>query len=673
MRQATVAMRPGRFAVRAVLLALALAVALGIGFELLPRRAGAQEGVAISSIEYDAVGGVVRVQASGQAASNARLFIDGVEVDTTVVELASPAGASSPVVFAIEASSSTAPVQLARMQQAALAVIAQLPAGTPVSVVQFGDASSVLVNGTTDRSAAEQAVRSITPGSMSVLYDGVRVANEVAAPGSTVVVMTWGWNFGGAPTTRPMAVQAVLDGDAQVLAYAFGSDYDAPFLGEIAAASGGAFEVAPATAEALAAGVLGRLGSVPGPSSYELIAIAPGLDAGVHEVRVEAGGISSSVPLEVTGSAASVTPPGVVAPVATAPSNTVPAAPRVTPETSSGAGQWANALWPVGLGALALAAAAMIRRRLRGTGVAAPSEPRVSLLARLPRLSRPRLPSLSRGGGTTRAPGRGGPQPLVTGGRLKTAMENDEIETHFQPVFTLADGRIAGAEALLRWQQPGFGEAATARMFLGRAAHSGMLEQIGNLALRPAFELTRELQRAGVSGLRLSVNVSGEQLAVPEQLYAVVKDALEGSSLSSWHLEIEVPEQVLAVRGAELAPLFTDLSALGVGLVVDDFWGIDRGVEVLSLPGLRGVKVDLWANTGSPGAREQLRVAVAAAHARGLFAVAKRVETDEELAFASEIGCDFAQGHHFARPMPAAEYRAYALRYGAETPDRLAS
>jgi EAL domain-containing protein (putative c-di-GMP-specific phosphodiesterase class I) len=248
---------------------------------------------------------------------------------------------------------------------------------------------------------------------------------------------------------------------------------------------------------------------------------------------------------------------------------------------------------------------------------------------------------------------------------VAAGLRQNEFSMHFQPVIALATGELVGAEALLRWEQPGLGEAATARQFMSKALSAGVLNEMSQSAVGPACEFARDFQIEGKRAFSLSVNLSATQLADGVAAVASVREALATSQLPPWCLQLEVPERALIEGVPDLPKTLERLARIGVGIVIDDFWGSDRPEEILAIPGLSAVKLDVRANTNNDATRAQLHVAARLAHERKLIVTAKRVESLFEIEFARELGCDLVQGHAYGRPMTAGAFRNFAAGMSA--------
>ncbi|MDY7102258.1 MAG: EAL domain-containing protein [Actinomycetota bacterium] len=243
---------------------------------------------------------------------------------------------------------------------------------------------------------------------------------------------------------------------------------------------------------------------------------------------------------------------------------------------------------------------------------------------------------------------------------LSRAVDDDQLRVYYQPIVRVVDGRIIGAEALVRWQHPVDGLRSPGD-FIEVAEQTGLIVPIGAWVLE---EATRELARWSAGSdrhgeLMLSVNVSAVQLRDPG-LVAVVERALCTTGIDPARLVLEITESV--VVAPELGEVLGALRALGVGIAIDDF-----GTGYSSLSYLRDFAIDVVkidrsfvrdAGRGSAQAGAIIGGVTALAAQLGLRIVAEGVEGPPELVAVRRAGCGFAQGFHFAKPLTPAVFAA---------------
>ena len=236
---------------------------------------------------------------------------------------------------------------------------------------------------------------------------------------------------------------------------------------------------------------------------------------------------------------------------------------------------------------------------------------------------------------------------------LHRAVENDELVLHYQPLVSLATGRMTGFEALLRWQHPVQGLLAPAA-FMDLAEESGAIVPMGSWVLRTACTQAQSwADRYPDHPFTLSVNLSPSQLFEAD-IVDDVASALRESGFPASHLVLELTEGVMLQEGRETVERLQALKALGVQLAIDDF-----GTGYSSLSYLRRLPVDILKidklfvdgiadrETDSAFASAIIRMA----ETLHLETVAEGVEQPEQAEKLRSLGCLSAQGFHFAKPL----------------------
>ena len=237
---------------------------------------------------------------------------------------------------------------------------------------------------------------------------------------------------------------------------------------------------------------------------------------------------------------------------------------------------------------------------------------------------------------------------------LHQAIDRNQLSVHYQPRIRLKDGRLIGAEALLRWQHPELGWVSPAR-FIPLAEDSGLIDQIGLWVLRQVCSQLALWQSAGYAIGSVSVNVSGRQFRATK-LVEQVRDALAASGLAPELLELEVTEGVLIDDIEFVAEILDQLKQTGVSLALDDF-----GTGYSSMAYLKRLPIDVLKIDQSfvrdleqdQGSRSIVQAIIALAHALNKSVVAEGVETQPQADLLLAWGCEEVQGYHFGRPMTA--------------------
>jgi diguanylate cyclase (GGDEF)-like protein/PAS domain S-box-containing protein len=241
---------------------------------------------------------------------------------------------------------------------------------------------------------------------------------------------------------------------------------------------------------------------------------------------------------------------------------------------------------------------------------------------------------------------------------LRRALELEEFRVYYQPMVALESGKIAGVEALVRWEHPKRG-LLLPEEFLAVAEETGLIVRIGRWVLREACKQAQAWQQRcpSASPLTMSVNLSPTQFFHPE----LVAEILHETEVDASTLQLEITEGALTTITARSAEdILHRLKDLGVKLAIDDF-----GVGYSSLSYLKrfpvdylkidrsfigGLKQDL--NSGAWKDEEIVPAMIDMTHALGLGVVAEGVEAAKQLARLSDMRCDLAQGNYLLEPLP---------------------
>jgi diguanylate cyclase (GGDEF)-like protein/PAS domain S-box-containing protein len=251
--------------------------------------------------------------------------------------------------------------------------------------------------------------------------------------------------------------------------------------------------------------------------------------------------------------------------------------------------------------------------------------------------------------------------------QLAAALDKGQLEVFYQPIFELGSGRLAGAEALVRWRHPRRG-LLTPGSFIGIAEETGLIVPLGRWVLHDVCrQLAAWQQVPGLADLRVAVNFSAHQFAESDPV-ADVTDAITraGVARGGERLTVEVTESVLIGRPDSVAEELAGLRELGMNIAIDDFGTGFCSLSYLKQLPLDVLKVDKSFVDGLPHSRPDRAIVIsiiALAHELGFDVVAEGVETPEQRDSLLQHGADYVQGFLMARPQPAAEFeRAFASR-----------
>ncbi len=241
---------------------------------------------------------------------------------------------------------------------------------------------------------------------------------------------------------------------------------------------------------------------------------------------------------------------------------------------------------------------------------------------------------------------------------LRRALERRELRLVYQPVVSLHDGAIVGAEALVRWEHPERG-LVPPNDFIPVAEDCGLIEPIGRWVLGEACRQTAIWHAANPDSapITISVNLSARQVAQPD-LTSVVGRVLRTTGIDPSSLCLEITETVLLEESELLGDTLRALRATGVRLVLDDFGTGYSSLGYLNRLPLDALKVDRSFVDGlgvEPRDSAIVKAVVGMAQALSLTVIAEGVEAPTQLAELRTLGCDLAQGYLFARPLPAEE------------------
>ncbi len=242
---------------------------------------------------------------------------------------------------------------------------------------------------------------------------------------------------------------------------------------------------------------------------------------------------------------------------------------------------------------------------------------------------------------------------------MRRALERGEVKVFFQPIVRLEDRTIAGFEALLRWDHPRLGRLEPSQ-FIPIAEQTGLIIDMGLLALeRTARELAAWQRALAVDPpIFASVNVSSRQL-LRHDLLRDVKSVLMHHDVIKGSLKLELTESLVMENPEHAAQMLTRIKELGAGLSLDDFGTGYSSLAYLQRFPFDTIKIDRsFVKQSGKGARPIiLRSIISLAHDLGMDIVAEGAETEADAIELYQLGCGYAQGYAFGRPISAQEAR----------------
>ena len=241
---------------------------------------------------------------------------------------------------------------------------------------------------------------------------------------------------------------------------------------------------------------------------------------------------------------------------------------------------------------------------------------------------------------------------------LRHAVENNELVLFYQPQFSLKDGVLVGAEALLRWKRGGE-QLVPPNDFIPLAEHSGLIVPITEWIIPQVLTDWYPSNKVQPVLPRVAINISGHHIGQPERLIKFITETLSRTGLAPQHLELEVTESSILEDIGRATETLKAISDLGVTIALDDFGtGYSSLSYLVSLP-IDILKIDRMFITdicSNERSLDIVRGLIMMCHSIGINVVAEGIETLEQGELLEEIGCDIVQGFYYGRPVPMEEF-----------------
>ena len=245
---------------------------------------------------------------------------------------------------------------------------------------------------------------------------------------------------------------------------------------------------------------------------------------------------------------------------------------------------------------------------------------------------------------------------------LREALRNDQLALHYQAQVA-GDGHVTGSEALLRWRHPEHGEVTPAE-FIPLAEQTGLILDLGYWVMEAACrQLAKWAKRAELANLTVAVNVSARQLREPDFAERVLA-IISATGAKPQRLKLELTETVLAYDLDDLMIKMAKIKAGGVDFALDDFGTGYSSLSYLQRLPFDELKIDqsfVRNVVSDPNDAAIARSIVALARSLQLSVVAEGVDTGAQRDWLASVGCDAYQGYYFSRPLPPADFEAFAL------------
>ena len=247
---------------------------------------------------------------------------------------------------------------------------------------------------------------------------------------------------------------------------------------------------------------------------------------------------------------------------------------------------------------------------------------------------------------------------------IRHGLKEDLFSVFYQPKIEITTGKIAGMEALVRFETPKKGIISPV-VFIPVSEETGQIIDIGEIVLRKACIATKKWVDAGLFDGRVAVNLSAVQFTQPN-LVAMIADALKESRLPAKYLELEITEGTVMDSPQKAIDTMLQIRAMGIHLSLDDFGTGYSSLAYLKKFPLNTLKIDKAfvddIETSEQG-RNMVATIVTIAHNLGMQVVAEGVETNQQLSFLSGLRCEQLQGYLYSKPLPEGDFQKYLLSF----------
>jgi EAL domain-containing protein (putative c-di-GMP-specific phosphodiesterase class I) len=253
---------------------------------------------------------------------------------------------------------------------------------------------------------------------------------------------------------------------------------------------------------------------------------------------------------------------------------------------------------------------------------------------------------------------------------LRSAVTGNELRLHFQPSVDLHDGRIVGFEALVRWESPQLGLVPPGK-FIPVAEESGLILEIGQWVIEESCRMLHEWENRGLEVGMIAINLSPVQFAHADVLEQF-RTVLQKYALHPGQLRVEITEGVLVLEPQWTVQVLEGLQAMGISVALDDFGTGYSSMAYLQQFPIQYLKLDRSFITGMFESDKNAHIVLSVielAHRLGMAVVAEGIEHAREADKLRGWGCEFAQGYHFSKPLPAEKIPAL-LQPARPLPDR---
>ena len=250
---------------------------------------------------------------------------------------------------------------------------------------------------------------------------------------------------------------------------------------------------------------------------------------------------------------------------------------------------------------------------------------------------------------------------------LRKAIQQKEFVLYYQPIYNLADLRITGFEALIRWIHPDKGMVPP-NVFIPIAEETELINPLGEWILDTACRQARKWNKGGRE-LTMNINLSGVQFK-DKNLINVLENTFRKNSISPLHINLELTESVVMGDAEESINTLNKIKKLGARLSIDDFGTGYSSLNYLQKFPIDNLKIDRsFINTmETQSGQELVRAILAMTQSLGIKAVAEGIETWEQVKLLQELNCNLGQGYHFSKPLDEESADALLQEHNTDSP-----
>ncbi len=261
-------------------------------------------------------------------------------------------------------------------------------------------------------------------------------------------------------------------------------------------------------------------------------------------------------------------------------------------------------------------------------------------------------------------------QRLSMENNLRRALENEELETYYQPQIDLNTGKIVGLEVLLRWKHVALGSIPPSK-FIPLAEETGLIIAIGSWVLKQTCLQAIAWQNKGLTPIQIGVNLSIKQLQQKDFL-PFLQQIIEETNIDPHYLELEITEGIMMENVEEKIILLNQFREMGIQLSIDDFGTGYSALSYLKNLPIDTLKIDrIFIENITHNEQDQAIVAsiINLSHSLNLTVIAEGAETKEQVDFLKSLGCDRVQGHFFYKALPAEDVETLLRAQGVTKPN----